>query len=83
MIVPFRFPLPPVCLRRNKKGAQVLSGWGCTYLGWELCAGASPPPHEPDTQRGGWEQPAGAVGGEALLCKETESLATVLTSVPG
>lgn len=72
---------PSFHLRTNKKVTWVFSRWESTYLGWELCAGASPPPHRPGTQRGGWAEPAGVVGGVALLCREMEPLAAALMPI--
>lgn len=60
-----------LCFRRTTRAAWVLSGWRCTYLGWGWCVEASLPPRGPGTQRGGWAEPAGAVGEGALLSSES------------
>lgn len=72
---------PPFCLR-VKKVAWLLSGWRCTYPGWEPYAGASPPPHGPGTQRGGWAEPAAAVDGATLLCRKQNQTVSSCSHVP-
>lgn len=72
---------PAFCLR-VKKVAWLLSSWRCTYPGWELCAEASPPPHGPGTQRGGWAEPAAAVDGATLLCRKQNQTVSRCSHVP-
>lgn len=66
------YSVAPLWLTRECGHCQTWLQIGGSYLGWELCAGASTPVHGWGTQKGGWVEPAGVVGEAALPCRETQ-----------